>query len=479
MAKLPLVEGILNYYKENNVRFSMPGHKGKKGFETTDIGKKMMKNFVDMDITEVDGVDNYHNPHGIIREAQEALAEFYGSKKSYFLVNGSTSGNLIMMFSVFNEGDKVIVERNCHKSIFNGIILRKLNPIYIKNKINLNYNAPLSIDEEHFLKLLDDNKDAKGIILTYPNYYGICPNLGFIIREAKKRNIKVLVDSAHGAHFGICSGLPESAVKLGADIVVMSAHKTLPSLTQTAYLHINNHEYIEKIEFYLHMFLSTSPSYLLMCSMDYARFYLEEEGNKDYKKLINLANRYKEEINNIEGFHVICKGDLEDSIYDIDNTRYVINVGKGYSADKLSNYLRNNKIQVEMNDSENVILILGTFNEEDDFKRLYNVLKNCPREILMGEYYDILNYNISERKMLPHEVIERPKELINMGMAKGRICAEAIVPYPPGIPLVTLGEVIDRESLNLVEYYLNNGVEVLGVVKENEQLKVKVLKENL
>ncbi|MCD3216867.1 aminotransferase class I/II-fold pyridoxal phosphate-dependent enzyme [Clostridium botulinum C] len=479
MAKLPLVEGILNYYKENNVRFSMPGHKGKKGFETTDIGKKMMKNFVDMDITEVDGVDNYHNPHGIIREAQEALAEFYGSKKSYFLVNGSTSGNLTMIFSVFNEGDKVIVERNCHKSIFNGIILRKLNPIYIKNKINSNYNAPLSIDEEHFLKLLDDNKDAKGIILTYPNYYGICPNLEFIIRESKKRNIKVLVDSAHGAHFGICRGLPESAVKLGADIVVMSAHKTLPSLTQTAYLHINNCEYLENIEFYLHMFLSTSPSYLLMCSMDYARFYLEEEGSKDYEKLINLANRYKEEINDIHGFHVISKDDLEDSIYDIDNTRYVINVGKGYSADKLSNYLRNNKIQVEMNDSENVILILGTFNGEDDFKRLYNVLKNCPREILMGEYYDILNYNISERKMLPHEVIERPKELINISRSKGRICAEAIVPYPPGIPLVTLGEVIDRESLNLVEHYLNSGVEVLGVVKENEQLKVKVLKDNL
>ncbi|KEI06743.1 aminotransferase class V-fold PLP-dependent enzyme [Clostridium botulinum] len=479
MAKLPLVEGILNYCKENNVRFSMPGHKGKKGFESTDIGIKMIKNFIDMDITEVDGVDNFHNANGIIKEAQEALAEFYGSKRAYFLVNGSTSGNLTMIFSVFNEGDKVIVERNCHKSIFNGIILRKLNPIYIKNKIDSNFNAPLSIDEEHFLKLLNDNKDAKGIILTYPNYYGICPNLEFIIKEAKRRDIKVLVDSAHGAHFGICKELPKSAVKLGADMVVMSSHKTLPSLTQTAYLHINNDEYLEKVEFYLHMFLSTSPSYLLMCSMDYARFYLEKDGAKDYKKLINLANQYKEKINTIYGFHVICKDDLEDSIYDMDKTRYVINVGKGYSAEKLLNYLRHNKIQVEMNDSENLVLILGTFNEEEDFEKLYIVLKNCPREILMDEYYDILNYNIPEIKMLPYEVIEKPKELIDITKSEGRICAEAIVPYPPGIPLVTLGEIIDKESIKLVEHYLNSGVEVIGVVKEKEELQVKVLKDNL
>lgn len=174
VPKLPLVEGVLKYIKENNIRFSMPGHKGKIGFNSTEIGRELYKNFIDMDITEVEGVDNLHNAEGIIKEAEEALAKFYGSKRSYFLVNGSTSGNLTMIFSTFNEGDKVIVERNCHKSIFNGIILRKLKPVYIKNKINLKYDAPLSIDEEHFLHVLDENRDAKGIIITYPNYYGVC-----------------------------------------------------------------------------------------------------------------------------------------------------------------------------------------------------------------------------------------------------------------------------------------------------------------
>lgn len=476
MAKLPLVEGVLKYCGENNVRFSMPGHKGKRGFETTDIGKEFINKMVDLDITEVEGVDNFHNAEGIIDTAQKYLAEFYGSKKAYFLVNGSTSGNLTMIFSAFNEGDKVIVERNCHKSIFNAIILRKLNPIYIKNKINLKYNAPLSIDEEHLIELLDKNKDAKGIILTYPNYYGICPNLGFIVQESKKRNIKVLVDSAHGAHFGVHDKLPRSAVELGADMVVMSCHKTLPSFTQTAYLHVNSYSDLEKVEFYLHMFLSTSPSYLLMCSMDYARFYIEECGKKDYERLIKLQKRYRDKINNINGFHIIGKDDLKGLIYDMDETRYIINAGKGYSGDKLLKYLRENKIQAEMNDSENVVLILGTFNEELDFRKLYDVLKNCNKEILINEHYDILKYNIPEARMLPSKITEMERELVDIDKIKGRICADAIVPYPPGIPLVTLGELIDDNVISVLKYYLKCGSDIIGIVKKDNKIKVNVVK---
>ncbi|KEH98316.1 aminotransferase class I/II-fold pyridoxal phosphate-dependent enzyme [Clostridium massiliodielmoense] len=479
MGKLPLVEGVLKYFNENNVRFSMPGHKGKKGFETTDIGRKMIKNFIDIDITEVDGVDNLHDAEGIIKEAQDLLAKYYGSKKAYFLVNGSTSGNLTMIFSSFNEGDKVIVERNCHKSIFNGIILRKLNPVYIKNKISSKYNAPLSIDEEHFLKVLDENPDAKGIIVTYPNYYGVCPNLEFIIREARKRNMKVLIDSAHGAHFGVTEALPKSAVKLGADMVVMSAHKTLPSLTQTAYIHVNDEKSFDKVEFYIHSLLSTSPSYLFMCTMDYARFYLEEYGKKDYEKLIDIAKKYKNKINHIKGIHIICKEDLNDEELDLDETRYVINVEKGYSGEKLSKYLRKNRIQAEMNDGQNVVLILGPFNDENDFKKLYEALKKCSLESLKGEYYDILNYNIPEIKFTPCKVIDKEKEIIDLESSIGRICGESIVPYPPGIPLVNIGEIIDYEVIKYTKHYLNSGVDVIGVKSENGKRKIKVLKDKL
>ncbi|QGU93823.1 aminotransferase class V-fold PLP-dependent enzyme [Clostridium bovifaecis] len=475
MSKLPLVEGVLNYIQENNIRFAMPGHKGKIGFSTTAIGRELYKNFIDIDITEVEGVDNLHNAEGIIKEAEEYLAKLYGSEKAYFLVNGSTSGNLAMIFSTFNEGDKVIIERNCHKSIFNGVILRKLNPVYVKNKINFKYDAPLSIDEEHFLHVLEANKDAKGIIVTYPNYYGICPNLRFIIHEAKKRNMKVLVDSAHGAHFGISKELPESAVSLGADMVVMSSHKTLPSLTQTAYLHLANTVDIDRVRFYLNMFLSTSPSYMLMCSMDYGRFYLEEYGEEDYKKLINIANKYREKINRLKGIHVIGKEDFKYVGGAIDLSRYVINLEKRYNARKLLRYLRCNKIQAEMNDNQNVVLIFSPFNTEEEFERLYQVLKDCHMDNLKDEYYNISNYNIPESRLLPYEVIDKNKEYISLEDAKGEICAEAIVPYPPGIPIVTLGEVIGQEAITIIEYYLNSGVEVLGITNVDGKRKVRAV----
>lgn len=471
MSKLPLVEGVLKYIKENNTLFCMPGHKGGKGFRETATGRELYKNFIKGDITEVDGLDNLHNAEGIIKEAQECLAQFYESKKSYFLVNGSSSGNLAMIFSSFNEGDKIIVERNCHKSIFNGIMLRKLKPVYIKNKINKKYDAPLSIEEEHYFRVLEENSDAKGIIITYPNYYGVCPNLSFIIREAKKRNMKVLVDSAHGAHFGVCKGLPESAVKLGADMVVMSSHKTLPSLTQTAYLHVREGIDLEKVEFYLSVFLSTSPSYMLMSSMDYARFHLEEYGERDYTRLLELAEVYREKINKIKGFHVLGRKDMHKE--DIDLSRYVINLEKGYSASKFSKYLRDKNIQAEMNDNQNVILIFSPFNNEGDFKKLYKVIKECPLCSLKQEYYNILNHNIPESKLAPFEVLNSKSKDTSLLDAVGKICAKAIVPYPPGVPLVMMGEIIDEDIIGMIKYYLKNRTDVIGVTKDSGELRVE------
>ena len=145
-----MLEGLLNYMKENNAPFSMPGHKSGRAFMRTAEGKALQEVMLQGDITEVEGLDNYHDPKGIIKEGQRLLKELYGSEESYFLVNGSTSGNLVMIFSSFNEGDKILVERNCHKSIFNAIILRKLQPIYIKNYYSNRYNAPISMDMEHF-----------------------------------------------------------------------------------------------------------------------------------------------------------------------------------------------------------------------------------------------------------------------------------------------------------------------------------------
>lgn len=464
MSKLPLIDGIMKYISEKNSLFCMPGHKQGRGFLCTEEGKKFYDNLIKFDLTEVDGLDNLHHAEGIIKEAEERLSSFYGTKKSYFLVNGSTSGNLAMLFACFNEGDKVIVERNCHRSIFNGIIMRKLKPIYIKNDFNYEMSAPLAIDEEYFLKLLDENKDAKGVIITYPNYYGVCCNLEFIAEEVKKRGMKIIVDSAHGAHFGLCEGLPQNAVKLGCDIVVMSAHKTLPSLTQTAYLHLCSDEVeVDKLDFYVSSFLTTSPSYVFMASMDYARFYLEEKGKSEYKKLIGICNEYSEKINKIEGMHILSEVDLNNKNQSIDKTRFVINVCKGYSGFKLYKYLKENFIQPEMCDSQNVILIFSPFNCEEEFKKLYEVLIKCNIEELKDKSFVLKELSIPNMEMTPGDVLDSEKEMIDIGEAEGRICAEAVVPYPPGVPIIMPGEVMSKVIIEEINYYIRNNALVMGV----------------
>jgi arginine/lysine/ornithine decarboxylase len=468
LSKLPLVEGLLKYAEENNLSFSMPGHKSGAGFLSTEEGKRLIKNLLEIDITEVEGVDNLHHPEGIIREAQELLSRYYGSKKSYFLVNGSTSGNLAMIFSSFNEGDKIIVERNCHRSIFNGIIMRKLKPVYIRNKISEKYNAPISIDMEHFSCLLEEHRDAKGIIITYPNYYGICTDLKSIISQARKYNMKVLVDSAHGAHFGVNEKLPESAVKLGADMVVMSSHKTLPSFTQTAYLHVNENVDIDKVDFYVSSFLSTSPSYMLMSSMDYGRYYLEQFGEEAYKELIDRANKYRERLNRFSWLQVL--GEDKESYADIDLSRYVINLKEGFSGHKLLDHLRGRKLQCEMSDASNVVLIFSPFNREEDFQMLYKAIEECNPEVLKEDKIYIRDMNIPEAALLPYEVMERKKKMIGINEAEGKICASAVVPYPPGIPILNPGEIIDIASINMIKYYLDCVVTVLGI--EDEKITV-------
>lgn len=474
MSKLPLIDGIMKYISEKNSLFCMPGHKQGKGFLCTDEGKKFYDNIFKFDLTEVDGLDNLHHAEGIIKEAEERLSKFYGTKKSYFLVNGSTSGNLAMIFACFDEGDKVIVERNCHRSIFNGIIMRKLKPIYIKNDFNYEINAPLAIDEEYFLKLLGENSDAKGVIITYPNYYGVCCNLEFIAKEAKKRGMKVIVDSAHGAHFGVCDELPKSAVKLGCDVVVMSAHKTLPSLTQTAYLHLcSDNIDMDKLNFYVSSFLTTSPSYVFMASMDYARFYLEEKGKSKYGKLIRICSKYAEKINKIKGMHILNEEDLNSKNQSIDKTRFVINVDKGYSGFKLYNYLKKNFIQPEMCDSQNVILIFSPFNDKEEFQKLYEVLRKCNMEKLMDNSLDLKDISIPKMKISPWEAVSSEKEMISIQEAEGKICAESIVPYPPGVPILMPGEIISKVSVDEIKYYLKNDALVMGIKKDKINIVIR------
>lgn len=478
MPRLPIVDALLKYKEEENSYFAMPGHKMGKAYEDTKEGKIILDNFIKFDITEVEGLDNLHNPTSIIKEGQEQLANYYGCKKSYFLVNGSTSGNMIMIFATFKEGDKIIVERNCHRSVFNSIILRKLKPIYVMNEVSEKYDAPFSINKKHLFKLIKENQDARGILLTYPNYYGICTELEEVVKEAKKYNMKVLIDCAHGAHFGVIDELPDNPLKLGCDMVVQSAHKTLPSLTQTSFLHVNCDELLDEVNFYTSMFLTTSPSYLFLASMDYSRYYLQKYGSKDYSILINLCEEYRRKINLIGFYHIIDEHDIiknssstRNKVY-IDKTRYIINVPKGFSGHLLLDYLKANKIQCEMSDSRNVVLIFATSNTRDDFDKLYRILKECNKDTLIDKYVKPMQFEIPLIDKLPWETLNMKKVECSIKDSINKVCGQAIVPYPPGVPLIMPGEIITKDIIDIIGYYIDNNVTLLGV-KENNLIIIK------
>lgn len=463
--RAPLLEEVLKYKREENLILSMPGNKSGIGFLRDNIGKEFVTNMGFLDITEVDPLDNLHCPEGVIKEAQELLAKTYNVKKAYFAVNGSSGGNLACIFDAFNEGDEVLVERNCHKSIYNGLILRKLKVKYIEAVIHEDKGLFLPPNKEKIYNAIEKCNNLKGIILTYPNYFGIGYDIENILLDLKKKGLKIIIDGAHGAHFGFFKKLPKSIVKF-ADYTVISAHKTLPSLTQGSYLLVNDDN---NIEFYLKAFMTTSPSYLIMSSLDYGRYYLDNYAYEDYKNLIDLSQKWSKKINSLNKVSILKEHDLPQG-YNLDLSRYVITLEKEYSGHKLLDYLRGEKIQCEMSFSSGVVLILSPFNIESDFEKIYLAIERLDIEILKDTHYQNYFEVIPQKVMEPYEVFDKRYESININNSIGAIAKESLIPYPPGIPLVCPGEVITKEVVNIINDYINNDKTVIGI--ENDFVKI-------
>lgn len=467
--KTPLLDEVLKYKKEENLIFSMPGNKCGKVFLKDNIGKEFVDTMGYLDITEVDPLDNLHAPEGIILEAQQLLAKTYGVKKAYFMVNGSTGGNLCSIFTAFNEGDEVLVERNCHKSIYNGLILRKLKVKYIEPLIDEKLGIFLPPDKKNIYDAIEQCENLKGIILTYPSYFGITYDIEEVLLDLKKRGLKIVVDSAHGAHFIANNKLPKAIYGI-PDYVVLSAHKTLPALTQGSYLLSNIDD--NDVEFYLNTFMTTSPSYLIMSSLDYARYYLDEYGYDEYERLINKAEKYRSIINSLNKVHIISKEDLAED-YDIDKSRYIVTVSKEYSGHKLLEYLREQGIQCEMSFASGVVLLLSPINDDDDFKKLLKSFENLQLKDIRQDNYSKYYSFIPKKVLEPYEVFKKECKYIKINEADKNIACEAIIPYPPGIPLLCPGEVITKEAIDIIDDYISNNRSVIGI-KNKEYIKVVI-----
>ena len=463
----PLLEELLKYHNENNLILSMPGNKAGAAFERDALGKEFVSRLGHLDITEVEPLDNLHKPQGVIKEAEIKLRDYYNCKRAFFLVNGSTSGNMAAIFSAFQEGDEIIVERNCHKSIYNAILLKKLKVVYIEGKYDEENEIILSPTVEEIQKAFKKAKKPKGIILTYPNYFGISYNLECVIQKCKKENIKVIIDGAHGAHFKCCQELPKSLSSL-ADYIILSAHKTLPALTGGAYLLLNCDD--KNIDFYVSTFTTTSPSYLIMASLDYGRYYMCKYGKEDYKRLIDLCNKWRRKINALKKVYIIGRENLKEG-YEIDETRYTMVLPKGYSGEELLNYLRKEKIQGEMSFNRAVVLIFSPYNEEEDFEKLYIYKKNNKNKKFKFNDEKVEFFNIIPRKLLePFQLKEMKGKKLKICDCEGKIAADFVIPYPPGIPILCPGEEITLEIINIIEQYIERNCTIIGV--DNNYIKV-------
>ncbi|WP_198510269.1 aminotransferase class I/II-fold pyridoxal phosphate-dependent enzyme, partial [Bacillus solitudinis] len=317
----PLIQAIQMHLNQDSTSFHVPGHKNGLVFHSGLF--EDFKQVLRYDVTELEGLDDLHSPIGPILEAQQLAATFYRAGHTFFLVGGSTVGNLAMVYAICNPGDTVLVQRNAHKSVFHALKLANVKPILLAPEYDKETGHPIGVATKTFQIALSSYPEAKAVLLTYPNYYGVGLDPKEIITVAKEKNLYVLVDEAHGAHFQISDSFPPSALSLGADIVVQSAHKTLPSLTMGSYLHVHPNQVnkVEKLQDALGMFQSSSPSYLILASLDAARAYAEMLDKQRIISILAGVRTFKRELATIGQIEVI---EWQDERYHCDPLKVTI-----------------------------------------------------------------------------------------------------------------------------------------------------------
>ena len=459
----PLLDAIVDYTRERPTYFKIPGHRYEKGIsprwrQWTGDG------IFQFDLTEAEGLDDLHCPEGVIKEAQELAAEIFHAKATYFLVNGTTCGNEAMVLTCAGEKEKIMVPRNAHKSVLMGLILSGADPVYLMPRFDEKTGLCGSIMPEDVEEGFKKHPDCKGVFLVSPTYYGVCSNIRKISEICHKNNAILMVDEAHGGHlyFGKKSmgtdKLPQGAILQGADICAQSMHKVTGSLTQSSLLHVGSDRIDRgRLEANLHMVQSTSPSYLLMTSLDAARYELAMHGPQMLSRALELAENARSRINRIKGMHCYGKEIINENIYDLDTTRLVISASDlGITGFELADRLYEEyRVGLELADEKNVVAVVTYANEREDIQNLVDALEKIAKNTIQRQE-NIKNFSmpsVPEYVLSPRQAYFAPKKRISWENAKGKITGEALIPYPPGIPLVNPGEIITDEIWEYMEYY--------------------------
>lgn len=495
------------YKDENIVPMHMPGAKRNK--ELIELYMGDMGNPYEKDITEINGFDNMHNAETIIKDAFDEAAELYGADESWYLVNGSTAGNMSAICGVTHKNDVVIMARNCHISVYNAVILNELNPVYIYPEYDEEYGYYKGITLKEIKFIVDkyssdhDRNDIKAVILTSPTYEGNVSDIKSIAEYLHQYNIPLIVDEAHGAHFNFSESFPQSAVKSGADVVINSVHKTLPSLTQTAIMHINYGIVdVERIRRYWNIYQSTSPSYILMSSIARSLSIVKNDGDKLFAEYVDKLTILRNGLSELKHIRLINTDDISKIVLGYKDAKWLYDT-----------LFYKYKIQLEMSSIKYVIAMTSIFDSQEYYDRFLAALKEIDEEIdeSISKYdrEDILNskvdkdldnrfnsiHNGEADNRLNYSSINnqdnsnkinvadfRDEQALTIAQAfnrrdlsgcdeiqmnnekiYGKISGESVYVYPPGIPILCPGEVITRKIIAILEAAGEAGLEVVGV----------------
>ncbi|MDA8028010.1 MAG: aminotransferase class I/II-fold pyridoxal phosphate-dependent enzyme [Nitrospiraceae bacterium] len=479
-SKTPLFDAMVSLAESRKVSFHTPGHKSGKGISTR-FRKFVGPRVFSIDLTCLDEVDSLQKPRGVIKESQELAAEIYGADRSYFLVNGTSGGNQAMVVASLNPGEPVLVTRNVHKSVISGMIMTGCQPVFIPFRTEHGASFPLNYGTRDILDSIDRHSEIRTLYLTSPNYYGVTIDLVRVAEAAHAKGMRVLLDEAHGPHLHFHPELPSSGMAAGIDLAVQSTHKIIGGMTQASMLHARKERIdLDRLSTVLRYLQTTSPSYILMASLDLARMQMATEGVKLLGRALELARWARMKIREIPGLRCANRTEIQamsGGENDLDETKLTIDVrGWGVSGYQVSQRLNLEfGIQVEMADIDHVLVIVSIGDHRGDLERLVNALVALSREnhrqasrspVPSMVFFDNL------LRMTPREAFFAQHETVPLEDSIGRIASDIVTVYPPGVPLLVPGEEITATVIDTLCRFRDSGATMDGLDMTNRFIQV-------
>ncbi len=457
---------LVHYGDSDMLPMHMPGHKRRAVF-MGGIGK--------YDITEIEGFDDLHHPGGVLQEAMAAAAALYQSDATYFLVNGSTCGILAAIAAVTKPREKILIARNCHKAVINAVSLRELDPVYIYPKKYGPLDVTGSVDPEEVSQALSKEEDIRAVVVTSPTYEGVVSDIAAIAAVAHHRGIPLIVDAAHGAHFRFGADFPAAALDCGADLVVESLHKTLPSLTQTALLHVKSALVDnDEVAYQLQIFQSSSPSYLLLASITECLALMAKDGANMMAKYSENVSSLRQALKGLPGATLLGQ---DADFFDYDPGKIVFGV-EGYGGGEISSLLRADfHVETEMAAPRYLLAMTSVCDTKETLFRFQTALSHLCQGLTVREALPLprIAAVVAEKVMTPAAARWKTWQRQDLRESSCCVAAENLYLYPPGTPLVVAGERLSPEIIAALEAYEKMGFLVHGV--HNRQ--VFVVSENM